>query len=216
MKLCKLIPISLATLILMTGCGSGKSNTEDYLKEENAIMDKMMDEMDRAQNTGSAELDFLNGMIPHHQSAVDMSKSYLEYAGKDGEFKGLAENIISAQNTEINQMNTMIERFQKVENPDTEKEAAYLEDYRTMMDNHHNSHTGAETSDMETAFAQGMSMHHQMAVDMAEIILKYTDDEELTAFADNIITQQKKEIEEMQSYLMITRTAAAINIRIFR
>lgn len=201
MKLCKLIPISLATLILMTGCGSGKSNTEDYLKEENAIMDKMMDEMDRAQNTGSAELDFLNGMIPHHQSAVDMSKSYLEYAGKDGEFKGLAENIISAQNTEIDQMNTMIERFQKVENPDTEKEAAYLEDYRTMMDNHHNSHTGAETSDMETAFAQGMSMHHQMAVDMAEIILKYTDDEELTAFADNIITQQEKEIEEMQSYL---------------
>ncbi|WP_095174864.1 MULTISPECIES: DUF305 domain-containing protein [Blautia] len=201
MKLCKLIPISLATLILMTGCGSGKSNTEDYLKEENAIMDKMMDEMDRAQNTGSAELDFLNGMIPHHQSAVDMSKSYLEYAGKDGEFKGLAENIISAQNTEIDQMNTMIERFQKVENPDTEKEAAYLEDYRTMMDNHHSSHTGAETSDLETAFAQGMSMHHQMAVDMAEIILKYTDDEELTAFADNIITQQKKEIEEMQSYL---------------
>ena len=134
MKLCKLIPISLATLILMTGCGSGKSNTEDYLKEENSIMDKMMDEMDRAQNTGSAELDFLNGMIPHHQSAVDMSKSYLEYAGKDGEFKGLAENIISAQNTEIDQMNTMIERFQKVENPDTEKEAAYLEDYRTMMD----------------------------------------------------------------------------------
>lgn len=201
MKLCKLIPISLATLILMTGCGSGKSNTEDYLKEENAIMDKMMDEMDRAQNTGSAELDFLNGMIPHHQSAVDMSKSYLEYAGKDGEFKGLAENIISAQNTEIDQMNTMIERFQKVENPDTEKEAAYLEDYRTMMDNHHSSHTGAETSDLETAFAQGMSMHHQMAVDMAEIILKYTDDEELTAFADNIITQQEKEIEEMHSYL---------------
>lgn len=67
MKLCKLIPISLAALILMTGCGSGKSNTEDYLKEENAIMDKMMDEMDRAQNTGSAELDFLNGMIPHPQ-----------------------------------------------------------------------------------------------------------------------------------------------------
>lgn len=44
-------------------------------------------------------------------------------------------------------------------------------------------------------------MHHQMAVDMAEIVLKYTDDEELTAFADNIITQQKKEIKEMRSYL---------------
>lgn len=201
MKLCKLIPISLAAFLLLTGCGSSKSNTEDYLKEENAIMDKMMEEMDKAQNTSSAELDFLNGMIPHHQSAVEMSKSYLEYAGKDGEFKGLAENIISAQNKEIDQMNTMTERFQKAENPDPEKEAAYLEEYRTLMDKHHSSHTAAETSDLEAAFAQGMSMHHQMAVDMAEIILKYTEDEELTQFSQNIITEQEKEIKEMQSYL---------------
>ena len=156
--------------------------------------------MDSARNTGSAELDFLHGMIPHHQSAVEMSKSYLEYAGKGGEFKGLAENIISAQNKEIDQMNTMIERFEKAESPDSDKEEAYLEEYRAMMDTHHSSHT-AETTDLEAAFAQGMSMHHQMAVDMAEIILKYTDDEELTRFADNIVTQQEKEIDEMQSYL---------------
>ena len=201
MKLCKLIPVSLAAFLLLTGCGSSKSNTEDYLKEENAIMDKMMEEMDSAQNTGSAELDFLHGMIPHHQSAVEMSKSYLEYAGKGGEFKGLAENIISAQNKEIDQMNTMIERFEKAESPDSDKEEAYLEEYRAMMDTHHSSHTAAETTDLEAAFAQGMSMHHQMAVDMAEIILKYTDDEELTRFADNIVTQQEKEIDEMQSYL---------------
>lgn len=201
MKLCKLIPISLAAFLLLTGCGSSKSNTEDYLKEENAIMDKMMEEMDSAQNTGSAELDFLHGMIPHHQSAVEMSKSYLEYAGKGGEFKGLAENIISSQNKEIDQMNTMIERFEKAKSPDSDKEEAYLEEYRAMMDTHHSSHTAAETTDLEAAFAQGMSMHHQMAVDMAEIILKYTDDEELTRFADNIVTQQEKEIDEMQSYL---------------
>ena len=71
-------------------------------------MGRMMEEMDSARNTGSAELDFLHGMIPHHQSAVEMSKSYLEYAGKGGEFKGLAENIISAQNKEIDQMNTTV------------------------------------------------------------------------------------------------------------
>ena len=90
-----------------------------------------------------------------------------EYAGKGGEFKGLAENIISAQNKEIDQMNTMIERFEKAESPDSDKEEAYLEEYRAMMDTHHSSHTAAETTDLEAAFAQGMSMHHQMAVDMA-------------------------------------------------
>ena len=30
MKLCKLIPISLAAFLLLTGCGSSKSNTEDH------------------------------------------------------------------------------------------------------------------------------------------------------------------------------------------
>ena len=98
-------------------------------------------------------------------------------------------------------MNTMIERFEKAESPDSDKEEAYLEEYRAMMDTHHSSHTAAETTDLEAAFAQGMSMHHQMAVDMAEIILKYTDDEELTRFAEDIVTQQDKEIDEMQSYL---------------
>lgn len=201
MKLCKLTPLCLGILFLLTGCGFGSSNTEDYLKEENNIMDKMMEDMDSAQDQGSAELDFLKGMIPHHRSAVEMSKSYLEYAGRDGKFKSLAENIISTQNKEIDQMNTMIERFQKTENQEPEKEAAYLDAYRAMMDKHHSSHTGTETADLEAAFAQGMSMHHQMAVDMAEIILNYTEDEELTAFANDIITQQEKEIEEMQSYL---------------
>lgn len=55
MKLCKLIPISLTAFLLLTGCGSSKSNTEDYLKEENAIMDKMMEEMDKAQNSQAVQ-----------------------------------------------------------------------------------------------------------------------------------------------------------------
>ncbi len=50
--------------------------------------------------TGNADVDFVTGMIAHHQGAIDMAKIVLEH-GSDPEIRKLAQGIIAAQEGEI-------------------------------------------------------------------------------------------------------------------
>lgn len=174
---------------------------KQYLKEQDTIMDDMMTNM-KVEPSGNASIDFLVGMIPHHDSAIEMSESYLKYGGANPELKKLAEDIISAQTGEIEQMQQMIERLEASGEQDQEKEQGYLTAYDQMMGSHaHMSHGTSSAADVEQAFAEGMMMHHQMAVEMAKAILDYTDDEEVRKLSEAIIDAQEKEIKQMSDIL---------------
>ncbi len=69
---------------------------------DKAALAKMMDGMN-APYTDDADYDFVTHMIPHHQGAVDMCQTELQY-GDDTKIKALCEHIVSNQQEEIKLM----------------------------------------------------------------------------------------------------------------
>ncbi len=84
-----------------------------------------------------------------------------------------------------------------------EKDQTFNAPQKAYQDANTRMHAGMDIidEDADIAFIQGMIPHHQGAVDMANIILEYGDDEEALTLARAIIKAQQEEISWMENWL---------------
>ena len=85
-----------------------KGDTSPSSLAFNGINSKMHESMN-ITFTGNADVDFVKGMIPHHQGAIDMAKTVMAF-GKNPEIRKLAEDIVRAQESEIAMMKGWLEK----------------------------------------------------------------------------------------------------------
>ena len=75
-------------------------------------MNQMNQDMMAAAQYKDPDVAFAAGMLPHHIGAVKMAEVELKY-GKDPEMRKLAEDIINAQQAEIEQMQKWLKAHNK-------------------------------------------------------------------------------------------------------
>lgn len=80
----------------------------------------------------------------------------------------------------------------------TDAQKAYMD---AMMKMHQPMMTGVHAKDPDVAFVCGMIPHHQGAIDMARVVLKYGDNAEAKRMAEKVVKDQGQEIEEMTAWL---------------
>jgi uncharacterized protein (DUF305 family) len=73
--------------------------------------------------SGDSDADFASLMLPHHQGAIDMARTELQY-GKNPQMRRLAQEIVADQQSEIELMQLWLK--QRGPNSSQEKPAAII------------------------------------------------------------------------------------------
>ncbi len=160
--------------------------------------------MDLGPADATFDLRFLDGMILHHEGAVVMAEEALEKSSRD-EILALSQDIISAQQTEIAQMQEWRQAwypnagdepvmYHAEMNHDMPMSAEMAAMMRMDMP------LGAADAEVDLRFINGMIPHHEGALEMAQEALEKSDRPELRALAEEILAVQQEEIDQMEAW----------------
>jgi uncharacterized protein (DUF305 family) len=138
----------------------------------------------------ASEREFIDGMIPHHQEAVDTAREVIARGGSTPEIKQLAQNIVVAQEKEIAEMKVWYETWYKEPYKDNGKYSSMMRELATL--------SGKE---LDRVFLEDMIMHHMGAIMMARSVQPYIEHPEMEKLTQAVVTTQSTEIGEMRQML---------------
>ncbi len=219
-----LVAIASLTSGVLTSCSTAPDNqsqAQNTSKTDDAAKQNMehgsgmnhgsgMSGMDHsmAMDLGPADADydlrFIDAMTPHHQGGVEMAKE-AQQKSKRPESKKLADEIIKAQDKEIAQM----KQWRKAWYPKAgDKPMAYHAQMGHMMEMSPeqkqammmNTDLGAADAEFDLRFMNAMIPHHEGALTMAKDALSKSKRPEIKKMAQDILTSQQKEIDQMKQW----------------
>jgi uncharacterized protein (DUF305 family) len=146
------------------------------------------------KNLGMNEIMFAQGMIPHHQQAIEMSNMALKN-GASPEVKKLAKGIISAQGKEMAQLKYWLSATKSSMTMDHDMGMGGM-----LTKNELTILKKLKGSKFDTSFLKAMIAHHKGALEMVSM-LDRTKNSEAKKIAIDIRTGQSVEITVMKKLL---------------
>lgn len=138
---------------------------------------------------------FIDNMVPHHLAAIEEAEVALENTERS-ELRELAQNIVSSQESEIAEL----QQIKEEEFGTSEIPMEMSDEEMEMMGMSMTPEELAEAEPFDLAFLDNMTPHHESAVDMAQVALDNSDNPDIQRIAQEIVTAQQSEIEQMQQW----------------
>lgn len=182
--------------LLASACGG---TTDDTAEPEQVATPPTTNDTGAATEAtdyNDADIAFLQGMIPHHQGAIEMARLVPDRTDRQ-ELTELAEEIIASQQPEIHQMEAMLAEAGADDGHGGMDDMAMggMKSQEQMS-----SLEEAEGAAFDLMFIDMMIAHHQGAIDAANEVIETGSHPQVRALADEVVAAQQAEIDEMTEW----------------
>ena len=198
--------VVLASVIASAAVGAQDASPPKVLSQSELRKEKAPASAPKASR---ADVDFFQGMIPHHAQAVIMASQAASHGARD-DIRVLCERIVVGQGDEIALMQYWLRTHGETV-PDAKSTKMKMPGMDMMMlmpgmltDEQMAALDKARGSEWDRLFLQGMIAHHQGAVGMVDKLLNSTDpanDDMVYKMASDVYADQTTEIERMTKML---------------
>jgi uncharacterized protein (DUF305 family) len=175
------VAVVVTATTILAGCGSKSNESAKTARTSSSVP------FDRA---------FIDAMVPHHRSAIEMAKVAQQSGLSSPELNGIALNIIDSQQREIDRMLAWRKEWygsQEVDPNAGQELGMSMADMG--MDHNMKDLKGSKIDGM---FASMMIDHHEGAIRMAQMALEKGQHSSIKTLARQIITAQEREITIMK------------------
>lgn len=180
---------------------SGGDDDDDAAMDTSSDMSSATTGAAASAEFNDADVTFAQGMIPHHEQAVEMSDIALDPAREASpEVVDLATRVKEAQDPEIELMTGWLEEWdQPTEMEMTDGDMASMGGM--MSDEQMDALAAASGTEFDQLWQEMMIAHHEGAIEMAETEQDAGRNAEAIDLAGQIISAQQAEIDEMNTML---------------
>lgn len=172
-------------------------NTQRYLTDYRRILSDMISQMEAAQLTDSISGSFIRQMLPHHRAAVEMSRNLLRYTTNTA-LQRIAENIIATQTDSIAALQAAYPRCSRTVNSSGTALTYRREVTEITQRMFERMETARSLPSIDCDFILEMIPHHEGAISMSRLALRYSLCPALISILDEIISSQTRGVRELR------------------